>query len=715
MSAFAQGSYSVATETSVERVGGVQVDSDFFSTLQSSPEFGRTIGLDDDQPGHNSVVVISHALWQSFFGGDAGVLSKSLLLDGQSYRIIGVMPPAFHYPHKTDLSYGDASIRNTQIWIPIALSAQQKADRDNSNGYVIARLKSGVSARSAQAEMAVIMSQLDVLHHGYMLGCGAFVKCFDESTLGPVRHLMYLLLGAALFVLITACGSVANLLFAKAVSRRHELGVRASLGAGPGRIVRQLLTEALLLGICGGTVGVALAYVLMHALVYLNPGDIPNLTEASLNTPVLLFSFSMTILASGLIGILPAWSISRVDLAGFLKDRSNRGSVGTRDRTRRALVVAQVAFVFVMLSGASLLLRSYLKVQSLTTGFAPSTIVLQVQLDDRYNQEARRLAFFSHLRERLAAIPGVKRVGAVKDLPLSNFETKVLFWVDGYQNQKDQIVEWNAATPEYFSAMGISLTEGRFFAENDHLGGGGVVVVNQAFARKYLAPYDPIGQRVSGGPTGPWSTVVGIVGDVRKSSMEESPAPEVYSPWQVDSDHAYLAIQSVLSIIDVTTSIRASLKAIDPNLAFVDIHTMADLVSGASAQRRFQVNLVTVFAALTLALAMIGFYGLLAYSVRQRTVEIGVRIALGASKARIIGMVLSEGLRLSLAGLILGLLGSLVLTRILSGFLYDVRPTDPLTFTIVPTLLLLVTIAASLVPGWAAAGVSPTDAFRSES
>jgi predicted permease len=714
MTVFVQASYSLSLANTVERIGGAQIDSNFFSTLQSRPELGRTIAPDDDQPGHNNVVVISHALWQSMFGGTAGTIGKSLLLDGQAYRIIGVMPPAFQYPHKTDLAYGDASIRNTQVWVPIALSPQQKADRDNSHGYAIARLKAGVSVPEAQAEMTVIMSQLDALHHGYMRGCGAFVKSFDDSTLGPVRHLVYLLLGAALFVLLIACGSVANLLLAKAASRTHELGVRVSLGAARSRIVRQLLTEALVLGLVAGAVGVALAYVLMRALVYLNPGDIPNLKETSLNVPVLLFSFSMTVFTTLLIGILPAWTVSRADLVGFLKTGGNRGSVGARNRARRILVVAQVAFVFVMLAGASLLLRSYLKIQSLKTGFAPSSIVLQVQLDDRYSQQAQRLAFFSNLIERIGRIPGVKRVGAVKDLPLSVFETKVLFWVEGYQNQRDQIVEWNAATPEYFSTMGIPLVEGRFFPDHDHSGDGAAVVVNQAFARKYFAGDDPIGRRVGGGPAGPWSTVVGVVGDVRKSSLEESPAPEIYSSWSLDSDHVYLAIQSVLPLNDVTGTVRATLKAIDPNLAFVDIHTMADLVSRASAQRRFQATLVIAFAAAALLLAMVGFYGLLAYSVKQRTTEIGVRIALGASKTRIVGLVLSEGLRLVSVGLIIGLVGSLVLTRLFSGFLYGVQPIDPLTFFLVPTLLLLVTLAASLIPGWAAAGVSPTAALQSE-
>jgi len=713
MTLFVQASYSLTVGDAVERMGGAQVDSSFFSTVQASPELGRTFAPEDDQPGRNNVVVISHALWQTMFRENAEILSESLLLDGRSYHIIGVMPAAFQYPHKTDLPYGDASIRNTQIWVPIALSPQQRADRDNSNGYVIARLKSGISVREAQAEMTVIMSHLDVLHNGYMRGCTAFVKRFDDSTLGPVRHLMYLLLGAALFVLLIACGSVANLLIAKAASRTHELGVRVSLGAGRARILWQLLTEALVLGIASGTVGVALAYFLVRGLVYLNPGDVPNLGSASLNAPVLIFSFLITMFTTVLIGILPAWSVSRADLIGFLKAGGSRRATGTRNRMRRSLVVTQVAFVFAMLAGASLLLRSYLKIQSLKTGFAPSTIALQVQLDSRYSQDSQRLAFFSRLLENISRIPGVKKVGAVKDLPLSVFETRVLFWVEGYENQKDQIIEWNAATSEYFSAMGIPLVNGHYFDGDSSREQHGVVV-NGAFARKYLGGHNPIGRRISGGPTGPWNRVVGIVGDTPKSSLEESPAPEVYSPWLMDSDHAYLVIESVLPIKDLTATVRSSLKTIDPNLAFVDIHAMSDLVSEANAQRRFQVNLVIAFSAAALLLAMVGFYGLLAYSVRQRTTEIGVRIAIGATKARIIGMVLSEALRLVTLGLMLGFVGSLVLTHLLSGFLYDVQPIDPLTFVLVPVLLLLVTVAASLIPAWTAVGVSPTAALRSE-
>lgn len=713
MTLFAQVGYSLTVGDAVERIGGAQVDSSFFSTVESSPELGRTFAPEDDQLGHNNVVVISHSLWETMFGRKAEILRESLLLDGRPYNIIGVMPAAFQYPHKTDLRYGDASIQNTQIWVPIALSPQQKADRDNSNGYVIARLKSGVSVREAQAEMTVIMSHLDVLHQGYMRGCSAFVKRLDDSTLGPVRHLTYLLFSAALFVLVIACGSVANLLLAKAANRTHELGVRVSLGAGRTRILWQLHTEALVLGIAAGTVGVALAYFLMRGLVYLSPGDIPNIERASLNAPVLFFSFLITLFTTVLIGILPAWSVSRSDLIGFLKAGGSRGTPGIRNRMRRSLVVAQVAFVFAMLAGASLLLRSYLKIQSLKTGFAPTTIALQVQLDSRYGQDSQRLAFFSRLLENIGRIPGVRKVGAVKDLPLSVFETRVLFWVEGYENQKDQIVEWNAATSEYFSAMGIPLVNGHYF-DGDYSREGHDVVVNEAFARKYLAGHNPIGRRISGGATGPWNRVVGIVGDTRKSSLEEPPAPEVYSPWLVDSDHAYIVVESVLPIKDLTATVRSSLKTIDPNLAFVDIQAMSDLVSEASAQRRFQVNLVIAFSAAALLLAMVGFYGLLAYSVRQRTTEIGIRIAVGATKARIIGMVLSEALRLVTMGLMLGFIGSIALTRLLSGFLYEVQPIDPPTFVFVPVLILLVTVAASFIPAWTAVGVSLTNALRSE-
>jgi predicted permease len=713
MTIFNQANYNLTSGDAVERVGAALVDGNFFATLQSSPELGHAISAEDDQPGHDRVVVISHSLWQSMFGASATVLTQSLLLDGKSYRIIGVMPQAFQYPHSSDLPYGNASIRNTQVWVPLALTPQQKAEREAASGNVIARLKLGVTLPEAQAEMRSIMSHLDLLHRADMRGWGALIERLDDNAVGPVRPLMALLFGAVSFVLLIACANAANLLLAKAAGRTHELGIRATLGAGRGRVIRQLLTESLMLGLAAGIVGVVMAYGFLHILQRLNPGDIPRMAEASIDPRVLLFALLITILTSILFGIFPAMSVSRINLTEFLKS-GGRGVVGAHNRMRNALIVIQIGLVFMLLTGAGLLLRSYVNVQKIQAGFAQSTVTMSARLDERYAKSQQRLTFFRTLFDKLAAIPGVKAVGAVNHLPLTNSETLTNFWVEGYANEKDQLVETRYATPEYFSAMNIPLVAGRFFTDSDTLGHTRVVVVNRAFAKKYLPKDEAIGRRIRiGQQNSPPVTVVGVLADARSLTLEDAPPPQVFSSfWQSDPQSVSIALRSELPPEDVVSTVRSTLKTIDPNLAIADIHTMGDLVTEATARRRFQTTLLTAFAAVALLLALIGFYGLVAYSVKQRTAEIGVRMALGASRRQVLTMVLRGGMRLVIIGLVFGLAGALTLTRILASFLYNVRPIDPLTFITVPILLLLVTIAACAIPSWRAAEVDPIQALR---
>jgi len=720
MTTFEQAAYNLASRDTTVRIGGARVDGNFFSTLQSPPELGRAISSQDAEPGHDSVVIISHALWQSMFAGNMDILTRSLQLNGRSYRIIGVMPEEFQYPSRTDLAYGNLHIVTTQVWVPLALSPQQKADRNVSSGYTLARLKPGVSVAQAQAEMSTIMTRIDSLHAIYITrGRGALVEPFLDLVLGPVRPLMWLLLGAVSFVLLIACGNAANLLMARAASRTHELGVRTTLGAGRMRMVRQMLTESLLLGFAGGSVGIGLAYVFLHGLLRLNPGNIPRLNEASLDSRVLLFTVALSILTSVLFGILPALSASRINLIEFLKSGGSRGAVGSRSRLRSGLIVAEIGLVVILLAGAGLLLRSYLNIESIHTGFSQATVGMDVHLDSRYTQPQQRAAFFQELIGKLSVLPGVKAVGTVDGLPLNGINI-TFFWVDGYANQKNQWVQIRSATPHYFSAMDTPLIEGRFLTDDDEAGHLPVAIVNEAFAKSYFGGRNPIGQRVRTGATSnPWRTVVGVIGNVRISNLEEAAPPQIYEPFQGGSaaygdSSDYIAVRSVLPAKQVAATVRTTLRTIDPNLALTDIHTMGELVSAATARRRFQTTLLTVFAAMALLLALVGFYGLLAYSVKQRTSEIGLRIALGASKANVLVMILRQALQLVLVGLLLGLAGAMAVTRILASSLYGVRAIDPVTFLAVPVLLLLVTLAASFIPGWRAANVDPAISLRYE-
>ena len=668
MSVFEQAAFNLAWGGSVERIGAARVDENFFTTLQSAPEIGRTIGAEDNQPGHDRVAVISHSLWQSMFADNADILERSLLLKGVRYRIVGVMPPAFEYPFSSDLPYGNL-IKATHIWIPLALTSKQKAEREPGNDVAIARLRPGVSISQAQSEMSTIMVRLDQLHTGDMgRGWGALVKSFMDNAVGPVRPLMWLLLGAVLLVLLIACGNAASLLLARAANRMRELGMRVALGAGRGRIIRQLLTESLLIGVAAGVLGIGLAYVFLHILLDLDPGDIPRLNEASLDTRVLLFTVSVSLLTSVLAGILPALTVARVRINGFLTSGGGGAVAGKHSRSQSALIVVEAALVVVLLAGAGLFIRSYLNVESVATGFSPSTVTMNVGLDERYGTPQQQGAFFRNLIGKLGALPGIDAVGAVNYLPLSHGESLGFFWVDGFANQKDQMAEGRSVTPEYFRAMNIPLLAGRFFTEDDVSSPARPTIVNQQFANKYFADRNPIGGRISTDEKdhSHWSTVIGVVADVRHLTLEEAPQPQMYSPGY-EFGGAYIAVRSTRPPSAVASEIQRTLKSIDPNLARGDVHTMGDLMSEATARRRFQTTLLGVFAAIALLLALVGLYGLMAYSVSCQTRELGIRMALGAQRTDVTLLVLRKAGLLLGSGLALGLACTWIATRTIKG------------------------------------------------
>jgi len=647
------------------------------------------------------------------FGSAADVLHRTLLLDGKTHQIIGVMPPSFEYPHKSDIPFGDSQYKTTQVWIPLALTPHQLADRDNSSGNAIGRLRPGVSIAQAQAEMSAIMARLDKLHDPQLRGWGALVVNFVDSTVGHVRSLLWLLLGAVGIVLLIACGNAANLLLARAASRMRELGVRVALGAGRSRIIRQLLTEALLIGLTAGGLGIGFAYVFLRVLPHLDPGNIPRLNEASLDMRVLLFTVGVSLLTSVLTGILPALAVSRINLTDFLATTGSRSVAGAHSRVQSALIVVESALVVVLLASAGLLIRSYINVATVDTGFSPSTVTMNIGLDPRYSHP-QAVEFFRNLFAKLQALPGVQTVGAINNLPLSNSEDLRMFAVDGYPNQKSQLAEARWITSQYFSAMNIPLVAGRFFSDADYSKDAHTIIINQSFARKYFAGRNPIGGRVSrqDDPTR-WSTIVGVIGDVRHSSLEEAAEPQIYHP-DLEFGGGYIAVRSVLPPKSLASAIRSTLHAIDPNLAVGDIQTMGELVSEASARRRFQTSLLTVFAAIALFLALVGLYSLMAYSVSRRTREVGIRMALGAQRGDVLLLVLKKAAFLLGLGLVAGLVGSWFATRAIQTFLFGVGQHDPITILSVCALLAVCGLIAALIPARRAASIDPVQALRTE-
>ena len=715
MTAYEQALFKVTMQGTTQTIGAARVDEDFFSTLQSTSELGRTINAEDNTPGHSHVAVISHSLWVSMFGANADVLKHTLEINGASYQIIGVMPRAFEYPFNSDLPYGNPHIVSTQIWAPLALTPKEKADRGIDDNVVVARLRGGVSIEQAQSEFGTMMARFDRLYPTEFGDWGALVKSFTGLSIGPVRPLMNLLLGAVAIVLLIACGNAANLLLARAAERSRELSVRSALGAGRGRMVRQLLTESLLVGIGGCATGMILAFFFLRLLPHLDPGNIPRLNEASLDGRVLLVAIVASLLTSTIAGLLPAASASRMQLTDFLKSNDRSGRAAGHSLLQSTLIVAQTAMVVVLLTGAGLLMRSYINVISVDTGFSQSTLTMNISLGDRYSQDqSGRAAYFKSILEKISKLPGVVAAGAVSDLPLAKSESLGTLWVDGFANQKDQVVESRSITPRYFDAMQIPLIAGRSFTESDDIGAAHPVIINEQFARTYFAHRNPIGGRISGDEKqAQWNTVIGVVADVRHTSLEEAPQPQMYTS-NYDSGESSLAVRSSLPPATMATEIRSALKTTDPEVTFSDIRTMGDLVSSASARRRFQTSLLTAFALIALFLALVGLYGLMAFSVNRRTREVGIRMALGAPRLDVLYLILKNAAFLVGTGLVVGVASAWAATRLLHSFLFGVGDHDPLTLISICLLLLVCGLAAALFPARRAASIDPMQALRTE-
>jgi predicted permease len=722
MSNFVQVMLNLDERGTLRQIGSARVDEDFFKTLQSQPDIGRAISNEDVQEGRDKVAVISHSLWISLFGGRADVLQQSMVLDKASYRIIGVMPSEVEYPFGSDLPYGNSHIHFTQIWVPLVLSAKERSAREPDDNTSIARLRPGVTIREAQAEMAGIMARLNKQYPGdpksemgAMRQWGALIERFTDISIGPVRPLMRLLLAAVGVVLLIACGNAADLLLARSTERSRELGVRAALGAERGRMARQLLTESLLIGFGGCVVGVVLAYLFLRLLPRLDPGNIPRLNEASLDARVLLVAIGASLLTSLIAGLLPAVSASRKELTEFLKSQSIRGSAGGHSRMQGALIVAQTAMVVVLLSAAGLLIRSYINVETVDTGFSKSTVTFHLSLDGGRYKPQQMGDFYRSLMLKLETLPGVQAAGAVNDLPLSNSESIGMIWVDGYPNKDFQQTEGRVVTPDYFAAMNIPLIAGRFFNGSDTAGRRSVII-NQTFAKTYFPNRNPIGGRISGDPKvkiTDWSSVVGVVADIRHISLEEEPQPQMYSSG-FDGEDASIAVRATIPPPAVVNEIRTTLRTVDPSLALTDICTMGDWVSIATARRRFQTSLLAAFAAIALLLALVGLYGLMAFSVNRRTREVGIRMALGAERRDVLFLILRNASVLIASGLFAGLVCTWIVTRVLESFLFGVSQHDPLTVISVSLLLVVCGLIAAIVPARRAASIDPMQALRTE-
>ncbi len=711
---------NLAHANNVKRIAGAFVTGNFFETLGAKSKIGRTITQKDDEPGHDNVAVISDSLWHEQFGGRPDAMGKVLVLDRKQYAVVGVMPDSFGYPFDGDIPLVRPGFRQTEVWIPLGLNAAQKTDRVNFDNVdaAIGRLRPGVSVKQAQTELTVTEKRLDALYPpGAMQGWLALVVPFTETILGPVTKMLWLLMAAVGLVLLIACGNVANLLLARVAGRLSEIALRAGLGAGRNRILRQMLTESMLLAFLGGAAGVAATFGSVRVLAQINPGNIPRFDQVSVNLPVLALATAVSALSGVLFGLAPMVAVSKTNVSELLKS-GNRGMTGSSNRLRHALIVAEVALAFVLLTAATLLVRSDIKLLAQNSGFSRSTLTMNVPLDGRYSRPEQRTGFFLRFLEKLRHLPGVVSAGATSDLPLDHSESLGEVEIKGFGKPKN-LIDTRWVTPGYFEALGLPLLVGRPFDEHDIKNVASAVIVNQAFVKAFMRGQDPLTMQVrsgSGLSSRSWASVVGVVGDIRHSTLEEKPRPEYFQPYRPNFDawNLHFAVRLRVPEQIAIESVRKTLHKLDPTLALDDVRTMKERMTEANARRRFQTVLLAGFAVIAVFLALIGIYGVIAFSVRQRTTEIGLRMALGASSHQVLVMVVRQGLELVAIGLAVGIGCALMSMRIVSAWLYGVGPGDPLTFGLLPLLILAVSTCACLIPAITASRVDPAIAIRNE-
>ncbi|HEV2130004.1 MAG TPA: ABC transporter permease, partial [Longimicrobiaceae bacterium] len=685
----------------------------FFDVMGVEPMLGRTFTTDENESGNTGVAVLGHALWQQRFGGDRSILGRTVQLDGESYQVVGVMPEGFDYP-------GGA-----EIWTPLAYGEgfRDDAQRGSYSLNVIGRRKPGVSVADANADIAAIGAKIARDFPGLKTGIGSVVFPMHDDLVGGIRLPLLILLGAVGFVLLIACVNVANLLLTRAAARESELAVRAALGAGRGRLVRQLLTESTLLGLLGGAFGLLLAVWGTNWLVRLRPEGIPRLEQVAVSWEVVGFTGLVALLTGILFGLVPAYQVTRGELIGSIRE-GGRGALRRRatTRVRGALVVVETALAVMLLAGAGLLIRSFVQLNAVDPGFrAERTLALDLALPSAYYPETEQVrAFYGELAERVEALPGVRSVGIVSALPLADFLQRTNLRIGGRPEPgpgEENSIDVRFASSGYLQTLGIPVLRGRGFTDQDRPGTLRVVLISETAARHYFPGEEAIGRRIElgmsrrGQPLG--GEVVGIVGDVRNEGLSQDPPPMLYlSNDQTATRMASLVVRSHGEPRELMAAVRREVAAMDPNLPLFNIRTLEETLGEAISQPRFYMLLLSIFAGSALVLAAIGIFGVMSYAVVQRTREIGIRMALGADPRSVLRMVVGRALGLAALGVLLGLLGSLAGTRILSGLLFGVAPTDPLTLAGVATVLFGVAGIASYLPARAATRVDPNVALR---
>jgi putative ABC transport system permease protein len=705
-----------------ESVKGLRVSPNLFPTLDVQPLQGRFFASDEDKTGKEHVVILSHGLWQRSFGGNADIVGQPITLQGQPFTVVGVMPAGFQF--------APFWVTKAELWVPLALGPRATS-REGQSLRAFARLKPGVSLEQARSEMATITARLEQQFPG--TNRNITVQLLKDKVVGDVRPALLVLLAAVSFVLLIACANVAHLLMARGAARRREIAVRAALGADRWRIIRQFLTESLLLALLGGAAGLLLAFRGIAVLTALIPQSLPRAQSISLDSHVLLFTAAVSILTGVVFGVVPALQASDVNLRDALQEAGRGGSENLRhNRLRSVLVASEFALAFLLMIGAGLMVRTLIALRAIDPGFEPHHVLSAVVsvAGSEEAQPQKRLPFYQQTLERVAALPGVESVSAINHVPLAGDTWGFPFSIQGRARSRPgegPNALYRVVLPGYFRTMGLSLVKGRDVSESDSMNAPGVVIINQRLARTYWPGEDAIGKRITlddSGKNPNWLTVIGVAQDAKQDQWTAPPRPEMYLP--LLQSHEYLNDTSshfeYITLVVRTTGqpaaiandIKAAVAAIDKNVPVSEIETLDEAVADLNAQPRFESWLLGSFAGLAVLLAALGIYGVMSYSVCRRTQELGVRMALGAAQNDVIRLVVRQAMTLALIGALCGLMAAVALTRLMSSFLYGVRPFDLPTYVAAAAAISGVALVAGYIPARRATRINPVTALRSE-
>jgi putative ABC transport system permease protein len=725
MAAFYARGLTLQSGDGAARLGGAVVSADLFPLLGVNPILGRAFRLEEDRAGGGRVVMLSHGLWRNRFSADPGIVGRALSLNGESYTVAGVMPEGFRFPIQSE---------PVELWINQALDAETPpgapttTQRGNHHINAVGRLRPGVTAEQAEARLVAIAASLEKQYPNDNKGFSARVRPLIDNLTGDARDSLLVIFAAVGCVLLIACANVANILLARAANRRREIALRAALGAGRWRVIRQMLTESVLLALAGGAAGVLLASFALDALIAIVPTDIPRIVESRLDGRVLLFTFVTATLTGALMGLVPAWQSSKLDLNTILKDGGRGASGGSlRFSARGALVIAEVAIAVTLLVGAGLLIQSFARLMRVRPGFNPDHLLtMRIGFPDGlYTKPEQVAGFHDRLMTALQSLPGVSAYSTVNPTPLSGSNYSIGFSVEGRPNPSGLKYPYETRVTfvgsDYFRTLGIPLRQGRDYTPRDNRQSTQVVIINEAFAKRHFPNETPIGKRidpsigVGDGPP-PMREIIGVVANTRFRQLGAEPEPEVYLdiPQVPAVGSLTLMLRTQADPMSLAAAARQEIRKLDRNAPVYDIKAFDEYLSNSVARQRFNGVLLGVFAGVALLLTAVGLYGVIAYSISQRTQEIGIRMALGARAGDVLRLVIGQGMALALIGMALGLAGAFAAARLMTSLLFGVGATDPLTYASIAALIMLIALLACYLPARRATKVDPMIALRCE-